>query len=349
MHLVNHAVLDRRAPYNLAMRDAAERFVRELDISGLSRIAVMEIEGDSDQRLQDYLTEALSEKEIPSGKTRLQVMGRSALHKIDKPPTRDGFIRKLHGQHGVDAAVNGEVTGRKISLGLARVRLNLLLNRLPGQEIIHAESDLEGSAPLPVPFFLLYWLPYVILFLGAIMGTRGLLRTDVSTIPQNIAAQKQDKHTSADEVMPGTSVSQAVEANQVKTLVSLLKEILAVNTDVMILSRQNNLNQAADFLADLGRFVQEETSTIEKWDYTSADTADKLGLSGDDREELETLDESLAGLLQDLLARLEQALQTLHVPVVDLKRTTTLFETLKVKSDTIRETFRERLELLEVE
>jgi len=332
--------------YRPALKEAAHIYVTGLSLnSDIDKIAVKKIDGDVNSYFNEVLTEFLSKLTVPNSDNLLIIIGKTALDGIPVPPTHDGFIKKLHQEYQVKAILSGSIIDHQISFGRATVTASVTLNRLPTQETIHSVSNLQGTAVLPIWLFILFWLPALLLLLSLVLTGRGVIVLLESRTHDIKIISDQSKTTKALEVQAQELNKQSSVHNEFEKLTALIKEIIVLVSDVMILSNQNNLEKLREWTDSLGRFLRDENEQIMQMDQTRAETRERLKLTDEDVQTIVQTDLDITESLNGIKEILKQVLNDFQKQELKLDHIATMYETLHVKGNLVRDKFRERSEL----
>jgi len=341
--------------YRPALKEAAITFTDSLSLeSDFDKIAVTKLDGDKQGFFHEVLLEALAKKPLIIKDIRLQVMGKTALDRIPRPPTHDGFINKLIQEYKVKALLNGALTDCSLSFGRASVTVNLTLYRLPGQETIHSVTNLKGTTVLPPLLFILFWIPALLVLLSFILAGKYILSLlEANAVKSEFKTMSSGKELdTSTELLPKPTIETYVDTpphNTFEKLISTIKEVVVLISDIIVLSKQNKFAMMSNFSENLGRFLRDEIERISSGNYTRAEIREQLELTDDDVNAIVQTDLEITDSLNTMQATLKQVLKDFQKQKLELDHIEKLNDILHIKGDIIRDKFRERTELFNEE
>lgn len=346
------------ATYIASLHDAAQKLLGELKESELQKdapkIAMWTIGNDIDYYLHDALVEHIKKDNT------FDVMDRASVTRIEGPASYEDLLTELAEKHGVTAILTGTIVEKRIREGKSRVLVSFCIRRVPDDALIRQYSAIKGASPLPSPqssphrpaHSLPVRLPNMLAGLSVMLIISGVV---MLAIPDTHTRNLESSPVFQDKKHPGivltTKCSIGGEPSQCDVLQSLLDEILPLNSDVMMLARQNNLNIIADGLIELGAFFKKERAHIDQVDYSVPIISKDLGLLPDEIAETTEMDVNLCAEIRKCTAVLNNIYgfftETGNSGHGALAKIEEQYRELQELTDSTRETFRERRRILD--
>lgn len=353
-----------KVSYISALHDAARKLLAELKKSGLHvdvpKLAMWTIGNDTDHYLHDALVEHIKRDNT------FAIMDSASVARIEGPDTYEELLVVLFENHGVKGILTGTIIEKNPEETGCRVLVSFSVRSVPDDRVIRQYSAIEGTffpteparpkteVRLPSPLAskgpkILMGFSVLLILAGIILLVLPDARSrSTESSPGQTSGLGEAKDTSRENGPDGSADG---ESGQCAALLSLLDEVFPLNSDVMMLARENGLHRIADELLELGAFFKSERTLVEQTDYSDPGIARTLELSPDEMTEVGELDENLCGTLRECITVLktiyDSLTQTSNQPHGSLAEIEAHYQELQEMTDSVRETFRDRQRILD--